>query len=96
MSSPEKNTKEPLNVSMAEPDPPHFVLHEPISGITLGRESIPQTQLDRTDLHNDIPGRYDLPYRAVLPILTPAATFDPLAPVVEQVMANSIPSALFT
>jgi DNA-binding CsgD family transcriptional regulator len=76
MSSPEKTAKAPLNASMAESAFPHFVLRQPISRITIGGEWDSQTQLDRTGLHGDILGRYDLPHRAILPIVSTAAHFD--------------------
>ena len=76
MSSVEKTAKAPLNGSIAKPDPPLFVLREPTSRIAIGGEWNSQTQIDRTGLHNDILGRYDLPHRAVLPIVSTAAHFD--------------------
>ncbi len=76
MSSPEKNTKESLNGSVAESDASHFVLREPITGIALGREWISQKQLERTDVHDDILGRFDLPHRAILPLASTTAHFD--------------------
>jgi hypothetical protein len=76
MSSVEKSAKAPLNASMAEPDPPLFVLREPISRITIGGEWNSQAQIDRTGLHHDILGRSDLPHRAVLPVVSTAAHFD--------------------
>ena len=62
MFSPEKNVKEPLNRSVVESDASHFTLREPIIGTVGGREWISEKQLERTDVHDDTLGRFDLPH----------------------------------